>query len=57
MTWQLEFKEALRTRDDIKNFFQHDFPDIHYPLFIPKIFAAKILKLGPQSFLWKQFLL
>jgi lysine 2,3-aminomutase len=56
MTWQVEFKDALRTHQDIKSFFQHDFPEVHYPLFIPKILAAKIMNLGPQSSLWKQFL-
>lgn len=56
MNWQTEFKDALRSTADLKDFFEVDFPETKYPIFIPKTFAAKILRLGPDSSLWKQFL-
>ena len=56
MTWTQEFKDSLKTREDFQSFFQVDFPEIKYPLFIPKVFATKILKAGPGSPLWNQFL-
>lgn len=56
MIWTQEFKDALKTREDLQNFFECDFPEIKYPVFIPKVFAAKILMNGPDSPLWKQFL-
>lgn len=56
MSWTHEFKEALKTAEDLKNFFEHDFPKINYPIFIPRVFAAKILEAGVNSPLWKQFL-
>lgn len=56
MSWTHEFKEALKTNEDLKNFFDCDFPQVHYPLFIPRVFAAKILEAGVDSPLWKQFL-
>ena len=56
MSWTQEFRDALRTNEDLKNFFHSDFPEVNYPLFIPKVFAAKILKAGPSSPLWNQFL-
>lgn len=56
MSWTHEFKEALKTNEDLKNFFEQDFPEVNYPLFIPQVFASKILEAGPDSALWKQFL-
>jgi lysine 2,3-aminomutase len=56
MSWTHEFKDALKTREDLSEFFETDFPEIKFPLFIPKVFAAKILMAGPDSPLWKQFL-
>jgi lysine 2,3-aminomutase len=56
VNWQNEFTNALRTHEDITAFFQCEFPKTHYPLFIPKHFAKKVLKRGPDSALWKQFL-
>lgn len=56
MSWQHEFKEALKSREDLELFFETSFPEIHYPVFIPRVFAAKILEAGAQSALWKQFL-
>lgn len=56
MSWQSEFKDALRTNDDLKSFFEMDFPITQYPIFIPKIFAEKIKIHGLDSPLWKQFL-
>lgn len=56
MSWQEEFKEALKTREDLAGFFKKDFPEVQYPLFLPKVFAKKILDAGESSPLWKQFL-
>jgi lysine 2,3-aminomutase len=56
MSWTHEFKHALKTREDLVEFFESDFPEVNFPLFIPKVFAAKILMAGPDSPLWKQFL-
>ncbi len=54
--WKEEFRDALKTAADLKDFFEADFPEVNYPLFIPKVFAAKILHAGPDSPLWNQFL-
>lgn len=56
MSWQHEFKEALKTKEDLELFFETTFPAIKYPVFIPRVFASKILEAGPESALWKQFL-
>ena len=56
MSWQSEFKDALRTNEDLKSFFGGDFPKTSYPLFIPRVFAEKIKIHGMDSPLAKQFL-
>ena len=56
MTWHLEFRDAIKTEDELNKFFAHEFPKTHYPILIPRKFAKKILDLGPDSPLWKQFL-
>lgn len=56
MSWTHEFKEALKTNEDLKDFFGRDFPHVNYPIFIPRVFAAKILEAGPGSPLWNEFL-
>ena len=56
MSWNHEFKEAIRSQEDLELFFNRSFPRVHYPLFIPRIFASKISEAGPDSPLWKQFL-
>ncbi len=56
MSWQNEFKDALKTNEDLEKFFDQKFSKITYPLFIPRNFAKKILDFGPDSPLWKQFL-
>jgi lysine 2,3-aminomutase len=56
MSWQEEFKDSLKTREELKSFFEADFPEINYPVFLPKVFAQKILASGKDSPLWKQFL-
>jgi lysine 2,3-aminomutase len=56
MSWTQEFKDSLKNTEDLKNFFKTDFPDVKYPVFLPRVFAEKILKAGPDSPLWKQFL-
>ncbi len=56
MSWTEEFRDALKNSKDLKDFFQTDFPEVTYPLFIPRTFAEKIKMAGPASALWKQFL-
>lgn len=56
MSWTHEFKEALKNNQDLKDFFGCDFPHVNYPVFIPRVFAAKILEAGPGSPLWNEFL-
>ena len=56
MIWNQEFIDALKTKEDLEKYFDCEFPEINYPIFIPKVFAAKIIMNGPDSALWKQFL-
>jgi lysine 2,3-aminomutase len=42
--WQKDLKEALRTREDFEVFFKQDFPNLSYPLFLPRPFAEKVKK-------------
>ncbi len=56
MSWTHEFKEALRTKEDLELFFDRRFPQVNYPIFIPRVFASKIIEAGEHSALWKQFL-
>lgn len=56
MNWTHEFKDSLKTREELQEFFEVDVPEIKYPIFIPRVFAAKILFAGPESALWKQFI-
>lgn len=56
MQWQDEFKQAIRTQEELEHFFESSFPVTPYPLFIPKKFAAKIKEKGLRSALGKQFL-
>jgi lysine 2,3-aminomutase len=56
VSWTQDFKSALKTHKEITEFFECDFPEVKYPIFIPIVFAAKILMAGPGSALWNQFL-
>lgn len=56
MSWQNDFKDALRSDQDLIEFFGREFPKTQYPLFIPKSFAKKIKRHGLNSPLGKQFL-
>lgn len=56
MSWTHEFKSALKTTEELSTFFEFDFPPVNYPVFIPIIFASKIIQAGPGSPLWVQFL-
>lgn len=56
MSWKEEYKDSLRTTQDLRDYFGSDFPEVPYPLFIPRSFAAKIKTAGPHSPLWRQFL-
>jgi lysine 2,3-aminomutase len=55
-TWTQEFKDAIKTHEDLESFFDQSFPKTNYPLFIPKNFAEKIKIFGVDSALGKQFL-
>lgn len=61
-SWQEIIKNSLKSLEEFNEFatqlgyqlpaaFKH-----HYPLFIPRGLAKEILKLGPDSLLWKQFI-
>ncbi len=54
--WQEEFKNALKTHEDLEQFFEHSFARTNYPLFIPRVFAQKIKDKGLNSSLALQFL-
>lgn len=56
MSWTHEFKESLKSKEDLELFFDQKFDHVSYPVFIPRVFAAKIIEAGPHSALWKQFL-
>lgn len=56
MSWTEEFKNSLKSNEDLKSFFNVDFPQVKYPIFLPKVFAEKIKTAGPDSPLWKEFL-
>lgn len=56
MSWQEEFRDALKNQNDLQTFFGVDFPQVNYPVFIPRKFAKKIKEYGVDSPLWKQFL-
>jgi lysine 2,3-aminomutase len=54
--WQSELREGLKSKKDLENFFDYDFPQLNYQVLIPPTLASKIKKSGPGSILWKQFL-
>lgn len=56
MSWKEEYRDALKTHDDLEAFFERSFPKTNYPLFIPRSFAEKIKLFGLDSALGKQFL-
>jgi lysine 2,3-aminomutase len=57
MTWQDEYRDSLRTPEDLELFFGNKFPKLKgYSVLIPKVFAKKIKVQGPHGPLWKQFL-
>jgi lysine 2,3-aminomutase len=56
MSWQNEFKDALKSTADLNTFFDLELPVTNYPIFIPKNFAQKIKTSGLDSALGKQFL-
>ena len=56
MSWQDEFRDALKSTQELNAFFDFQFPETKYPIFIPKKFAQKIKDFGEGSPLWNQFL-
>lgn len=56
MSWQDEFRDSLKSTQELNAFFDHQFSETNYPIFIPKSFAKKIKEYGEGSPLWNQFL-
>jgi lysine 2,3-aminomutase len=56
VSWQDEFRDALKSTQELNAFFDFQFPETKYPIFIPKKFAQKIKDFGEGSPLWNQFL-
>lgn len=56
MNWQDDFRDAIKTHEELEAFFERSFPKTNYPLFIPRNFAEKIKVFGVDSALGKQFL-
>lgn len=54
--WQEQLQSALKNPKDIESFFGVEFPEVPYPILIPRNFAKEIFSQGPDSALWKQFL-
>lgn len=55
MSWTQEFREAIKTTEELSKFLETELPKTRYPIFIPRKFAARIKSAGPMSALWKQF--
>lgn len=55
-SWQSEFRNSLKSIKDINQFFNTNFENTSYPVFIPKSFAQKIKNDGLDGPLAKQFL-
>lgn len=54
-SWQSEFRDSIKSTQELARFLEVEIPKTNYPVFIPKEFAKKIKDLGAQSSLWKQF--
>jgi len=54
--WKSSLRDALRTPEDLKNFFDRTFPQLPYKIFIPKKLALKIKRQGLHGVLARQFL-
>jgi len=54
--WQSEFRSALKTIQDINQFFNLNLKESKYTVFIPLELAYKIKIAGKNSILWKQFI-
>lgn len=57
LSWQHEYRDALRSQSEISSFFNlKENLDLPFDAFIPVWFAKKILASGENSILWKQFI-
>ena len=54
--WTELYRDSIKKREDLNLFFDINLETLNYPIFIPKSFAKKIKKSGPDSPLWKQFI-
>ena len=55
MNWQDRFRDAFKSSDELAQFLDVSLSPTPYPVYLPKSFAHKIKKAGPESALWKQF--
>ena len=55
-TWQESLRKAIKSTKELKSFFQTEFAETSYPIFLPLNLAEKIRSLGFGSPLAKQFL-
>lgn len=54
-SWQEEFRDAIKTSQELSSFLQTPIPAQPYKVFIPRSFASKIKDAGFDSPLWRQF--
>jgi len=55
-TWQESLRKAIKSQRELNHFFQTEFAETPYPIFLPLKLAEKIRSLGLDSPLAKQFL-
>jgi lysine 2,3-aminomutase len=55
-SWNEQFRDSIKTTQELSNFLETNIPDTKYPIFIPREFAQKIKESGPNSPLWNQFI-
>ena len=56
LNWRDQLTSAIKTHEELEEFFAHKFPRTHYPIFIPRSWALRIKEFGIDSPLGKQFL-
>lgn len=54
--WRDQLTSAIKTHEELEEFFAHQFPRTQYPIFIPRTWAARIRDFGVSSALGRQFL-
>ncbi|OUR98527.1 hypothetical protein A9Q84_03700 [Halobacteriovorax marinus] len=56
LSWQEEYRSAIRSHKELENYFNHTFSKTPFPILIPLGLAQKIKRSGINSVLGKQFL-